>query len=45
MDYHFWFWILVAFIAGRIMPRKLYIGGDKEKYEKADCGLLLRKKS
>jgi hypothetical protein len=42
MDYAFWFWVLVAFLAGRWMPRKVYIGHDKEKYEKADCGILLR---
>lgn len=43
MDYTFWFWILVAFLAGRWLPRKVYIGTDKAKYEKADFGILLRR--
>ena len=44
MDYHFWFWVMVAFLAGRLFPRSIYIGTDKDKYSKADIGLLLRKK-
>jgi len=42
MDYSFWFWILVAFLAGRGLPRTIYIGYDKAKYDKADMGILLR---
>jgi len=43
MDYYFWFWILIAFLAGRFIPRKIYIGHDNAKYEKADFGILLRR--
>ena len=42
MDYHFWFWILVAFLGGWIMPRRIYIGRDEEKYKKADFGILTK---
>jgi len=42
MNYELWFWILVAFLAGRWLPRKVYIGRDKEKFGKADLGILLR---
>ena len=41
MDYEFWFWIFVAFLAGRLLPRRIYIGHDKKKYERADWGILL----
>jgi hypothetical protein len=43
MNYQFWFWILVAFLAGRFIPRKVYIGYDEDKYNKSDFGILLRK--
>lgn len=43
MDYHFWFWVLIAFLVGRFMPRKIYIGHNEDKYNKADFGILLRK--
>ncbi len=42
MNYEFWFWFIVAFLIGRFFPRKVYIGHDKEKYEAADIGILLR---
>lgn len=41
MDYSFWFWVLFAFIIGRIIPKKIYIGTDIKKYNKADVGILL----
>lgn len=41
MDFHFWFWIIIAFLAGRIIPRSVYIGHDEEKYKKADFGIKL----
>jgi hypothetical protein len=40
MDHEFWFWMTVAFLVGRWMPRKIYIGPDKAKYEAADLGIL-----
>lgn len=42
MDYYFWFWILIAFLVGRGIPRKIYIGTDEDKYYKADLGILLK---
>ena len=44
MDYYFWFWVFVAFLVGRFIPRKIYIGDDVEKYNKADCGILIGKR-
>ena len=41
MDYFFWFWILLAFIAGRISTRSLfYYGNDQEKYDKAWIAIM-----
>uniref|UniRef100_A0A6M3LRR0 Uncharacterized protein n=1 Tax=viral metagenome TaxID=1070528 RepID=A0A6M3LRR0_9ZZZZ len=42
MDYPFWFWVLVAFLAGRASKLKFYIGKDRTLYDAADCGILLR---
>ncbi len=42
MNYEIAFYILVAFLAGRFMPRKIYIGYDEKKYKQADAGILLR---
>lgn len=35
--------LLLSFLAGRLIPRSIYIGTDKEKYEKAEAGILLRR--
>lgn len=36
MDYEFWFWMGVAYVAGRISTRPLfYYGRDEAKYERA----------
>jgi len=44
MNYELWFYILVAFIVGRIsVTFRFYIGSDKTKYENATLGILLRK--
>jgi len=45
MDYQFWFYLLIAFLLGRLSKTKykIYIGYDEEKYKNADFGLLLRK--
>ena len=43
MDYQTLFWALAAFMLGRLSTRKWYIGHDKEKYEKANFGILFRK--
>ena len=44
MNYELMFWLLVAFLAGRYFPRSFYVGTDREKYEKADIGILLKDK-
>ena len=44
MDYELWFWLLIAFLGGRFIPRRFYVGTDKQKYERADMGMLLHKK-
>jgi hypothetical protein len=44
MDYYFWFWLLVAFIVGRLSKLKYYIGPDEEKYKKADFGIQTRRR-
>ena len=44
VNYELMFWLLVAFLAGRYFPRSFYIGTDREKYEKADIGILLKDK-
>lgn len=43
MDYQIAFYVLVAFLAGRCLPRKIYIGSDRAKYDAADAGILLRR--
>lgn len=43
MNYELAFYALLAFIAGRALPRKIYIGNNEEKYRAADCGILIRK--
>lgn len=40
MDYKFWFFVLLAFIVGRLSKSKIYIGTDVEKYKAADAGIL-----
>jgi len=44
MDYSFWLWILIAFLAGRVIPRSVYIGPDEEKYRKADFAIQTRRR-
>lgn len=44
MDYAFWFWVLIAFLAGLSFPRSIYIGYDEEKYKKAEAGILFSKR-
>jgi hypothetical protein len=43
MNYEIAFYALLAFIIGRNLPKKVYIGNDVVKYKAADCGILLRK--
>lgn len=43
MNYEYAFYILLAFLLGRLLPSSFYIGYDKEEYEKAEFGILLRK--
>jgi hypothetical protein len=43
MNYEIAFYVLVAFLVGRFMPRKIYIGNDERKYKEADAGILLRR--
>jgi hypothetical protein len=43
MDYHFWFWMLIAFAVGRMTKLKVYVGHDPAKYEAATVGILLRR--
>lgn len=40
MNYELAFYLLLAFLAGRWLPRRIYIGHDEEKYNKADWGIL-----
>lgn len=40
MHYELYFWCLVAFLAGRWLPRTIYIGTDPHKYDAADIGIL-----
>jgi hypothetical protein len=43
MNYEIAFYVLIAFVIGRIIPRKIYIGNNVDKYNAADLGILLRK--
>lgn len=45
MDYEFWFWVLVAFLAGLTVGGGVYIGSDEEKYNNAATGILLPKRN
>lgn len=45
MDYAFWFWVLVAFLAGTVVGGGIYIGSDEEKYNKAGAGILFPKRN
>ena len=42
MDYKIAFYMLLAFIAGRLSKIKIYIGQNKEKYNAANIGLYIR---
>ncbi len=42
MDYQILFFLLVAFLLGRLSTRKFYIGYDEAKYKAADLAILLR---
>lgn len=44
MDYEFWFWLTVAFFAGKSIGNKtlFYIGSDREKYDAAWAGIQLK---
>jgi len=47
MDYEFWFWMLVAFILGRVSDSTrplFYIGPDEKKYMAARFAVLVGKK-
>ena len=45
MNYELYFYLLLAFIAGRLSTRPLfYIGDDPEKYKKAYFAIGLRRK-
>jgi len=45
MNYELWFYVLVAFVVGRISKGfNIYVGTDKIKYENATFGVLLREK-
>jgi hypothetical protein len=44
VDYEFWFYMLIAFLVGRICTKPLfYIGNDQKKYDAAWVAILLRK--
>lgn len=41
MDYEFWFWILVSYLAGRATVRPLfYFGRDQKKYDAAWIAIM-----
>lgn len=42
-DYKLAFWMLIAYIVGRLSKSTFYIGSDKESYDKADFGLWWEK--
>lgn len=44
MDYEFWFWMFVSFLFGVKTSKGpiIYIGSNKEKYDSAFIGILLR---
>lgn len=44
MDYKFWFFMLIAFVLGRLSKLKFYMGTSKERYKQCDFGVLLREK-
>ena len=43
MNYEFWFWITIAFVAGKLSSMKFYIGPDERKYKEADFAILRKK--
>ncbi len=42
MDYEILFYMLIAFIVGRLSKLTFYIGPDDDKYNAADFGIKLR---
>jgi hypothetical protein len=43
MDYELWFFILMAFIVGRVSVNfRIYVGSNVEKYKKSTVGVLLK---
>jgi len=45
MNYELWFFILLAFVVGKISANfSIYIGHDEAKYNNATLGILLDKK-
>ena len=40
MDYEFWFWMLIAFYAGRTSRMLFYYGRDEKKYKDAFIGIM-----
>ena len=43
MNYMFFFYVLLAFLLGRLSTKEIYIGSDEEKYNSADIGILFDK--
>ena len=42
MNYEILFYCIVWFIIGRLSTLKVYIGPDRDKYAKANFGILLK---
>ncbi len=42
MEYETMFYMMIAFIVGRLSKLKIYIGYDEEKYKAADISILRR---
>ena len=45
IDYAFWFWGFLFFVLGRLSKIKVYIGTEKDKYEKSELGVLLKERT
>jgi len=43
MNFEIMFYLLAAFIVGRLSTRKIYIGCDQTKYDEADFAIYLGK--
>jgi len=44
MNFEMMFYLLIAFIVGRLSKKKVYIGYDEKKYQSADLGIMLKER-